>query len=160
MRGNDGNGCNGVSLVSVTGCANLQQTFHENNLVSAFPVACNFRLRGRSFASQKRAPPRAITRYNKYWSISGIHQPRAPRGLRDGRWMSEVWIEKEWTKSEKTKRWRELKVSECRVICIHITARWKGRICKSEFSSANNFGSAPVPRVYESWYLKAHFADL
>lgn len=64
----------------------------------------------------------------------------------------------------KAKRWRELKVSERRVICIHITARWKGRICtgvRVNFRRpTTSEARARASRVYESWYLKAHFADL
>lgn len=102
-RGNDGNGRNGVSLVSVTGCANLQQTFHENNLVSALSLSLS-RSRWRATfvfaafirARQERAPPRAVSRNNKCRSISGATSTTYPAGVQ-ATGMSGVRVEREWT---------------------------------------------------------------
>lgn len=89
---------NGVSLVSVAGCENLRQTFRESNLVSTLPVRrCATFFSGRvgestlarslARACQEERPcfscsPRGFTRNNKRRPISGVHQPRAPRGFR------------------------------------------------------------------------------
>lgn len=88
---NDGNGCNGVSLVSVTGCARTYSKLSTR--IISFPLSLSrwratfvFAAR-RSFArvrsrrgTEERA--HAVSRNNKCRSISGIHQPRAPRESR------------------------------------------------------------------------------